>query len=220
MTTIVLDGKPIRYNVRATANIKHVHLRIKPNLVLDVSVPSESDVNVRQLLRKKKDWIRRKIDETRARVKLFDGKRVLYKGSCYRVNAARAAKKPTISNGRIILPIEKHGNLEQTLKQWMKKETERLVKRKLTIYGKRYGFSINGFSVSDMKKWAHCMKDGSLSFNWQLIGLPRELADYVILHELSHLKEFNHSRRFRYELASICPDFREKETMLKRFVGQ
>jgi hypothetical protein len=48
--------------------------------------------------------------------------------------------------------------------------------------------------------------------------LPRELADYVILHELSHLKELNHSRRFKYELASICPDFKEKEAMLKRFI--
>lgn len=152
-------------------------------------------------------------------MKLLDGKRVLYKGVYHRVKAAKT-KKPTIGNGTITLPVDRHARLEQTLKQWMAKETERFVKRRLTVYSKKYGFPINGFSVRDIKKWAQCTKEGSLSFNWQMIGLPRELADYVILHELSHLREFNHSRRFRYELASICPDFREKETMLKRFVGQ
>jgi hypothetical protein len=220
MTTIVLDGKPVRYTVRATPNTKHVHLRIKPNLMLDVSIPSRSNLNVRSLLRKKKDWITRKIDETRGRVKLFDGRQVLYKGAYRTVKAARSTKKPTISNDKIILPIKKGARLEQALKRWMRKETETLVKRRLAVYSKKYGFPINGFSVRDIKKWAQCTKEGSLSFNWQLIGLPRELADYVILHELSHLKEFNHSRRFRYELVSICPDFREKEAMLKQFVAQ
>jgi predicted metal-dependent hydrolase len=47
--------------------------------------------------------------------------------------------------------------------------------------------------------------------------LPRELADFVVLHEISHLREFNHSRRFRYTLATLCPDFKEKEATLKRY---
>jgi predicted metal-dependent hydrolase len=102
----------------------------------------------------------------------------------------------------------------------MSEETEKLVKRRLALYGRKYGFHINGFSVGDMKKWAHCAKGGVLSFNWQLIGLPRELADYVILHELSHLKEFNHSKRFKYELGSVCPDFKERDLMLRRFVTE
>ena len=48
--------------------------------------------------------------------------------------------------------------------------------------------------------------------------MPSDLADYVVLHEISHLREFNHSRGFRYALASLCPDFKEKEAMLKRYV--
>jgi len=217
MTTIVLDGKPVRYTVRATPDTKHIHLRIKPGVGLEVSVPSRSDVDVRRLLRKKKEWIRRKIDETRGSVKIFDAKRVLYKGAYRRVKAAKT-KKPRIGNGTITLPVDRHARLEQALKQWMTEETERFVKRRLAVYSKKYGFAINGFSVRDIKKWAQCTKEGSLSFNWQLIGLPRELADYVMLHELSHLKEFNHSRRFKYELAAICPDFREKQAMLNRYV--
>jgi len=219
MATIFLDGKPVRYTVRTTPNTKHVHLRIKPNLMLDVSIPSRSNLSVWSLLRKKKDWITRKIDETRGRVKLFDGKRVLYKGAYHRVKAAKS-KKPTIGNGTITLPVERHARLEQALKQWMAKETETLVKRRLAVYAKKYGFPVNGFSVGDMKKWAHCTEGGSLSFNWQLIGLPRELSDYVILHELSHLKEFNHSRRFKYRLASVCPNFKERDHMLRRFVAK
>ena len=73
-------------------------------------------------------------------------------------------------------------------------------------------------AIADIKKWAHCTRDGDLVFNWQLIGLPRNLADYVILHETVHLKEFNHSKKFRYRLARGCPNFKEKESMLKKFM--
>lgn len=74
--------------------------------------------------------------------------------------------------------------------------------------------------MGDTKKWAYCKRDGRLVFNWQLIALPRELADYVVLHEVTHLSEFSHSNRFKRKLALICPDFREKEAMLKRYIAE
>ena len=52
-------------------------------------------------------------------------------------------------------------------------------------------------------------------FNWQLIALPKELIEYVINHEITHLLEFNHSTNFHKRLVALCPDFREKENVLK-----
>ena len=219
MGTIVIDNAKIRYAIQRKPNIRHVHLRMKPDSQLEVSLPSDSKVYVRTIIRMKKNWIKRKRDETTSMVKIVDGKQVLYQGVPYFLEPRRLGKRVKISKDKIRLPISKGMNLVQALKQWMGNETRKLVNRKLASYGKKYGFSPNGYYVKSMRKWAYCTRDGQLSFNWQLIGLPKELADYVILHELSHLNEFNHSRRFRYELASLCPDFREKEAILKRFVA-
>jgi len=218
--TIVIDNAKIRYAVRRKPNMKHVHLRMKSDSQLEVSLPSDSKVDIRTIIRRKKNWIRRKREEANHTLKMFDGKLVLYRGVLHVLKPTRSGKKVRISKDKIVLPFSKATNLTQALKQLMREETEKLVKRKLDSYSKKYGLSPNGFHVKDMRKWGRCTREGCLLFNWQLIGLPRELAEYVILHELSHLKEFNHSRRFRYELASVCPDFKEREAMLKRFVAQ
>jgi len=218
MGTIVIGNAKIRYAVRRKPNIRHVHLRMKPDSQLEVSLPSDSKVDARTIIRRKKNWIKRKREEANQAIKMFDGKRALYRGVPHVLESTNPEKKVRISKGKIVLPLSKATNLRQALKRWMKAETMKLVRRKLASYGKKYGFSPNGFDVKHMRKWARCTKEGRLSFNWQLIGLPKELADYIILHELSHLKEFNHSRRFRYELASVCPDFKERGAMLKRFV--
>jgi len=220
MGTIVIGNAKIRYAVRRKPNIRHAYLRMKPDSQLEVSLPSDSKADVRTIIRRKKNWIKRKYDETTSMVKIVDGRQLLYRGVSHILAPTRPGKRVKISKDKIRLPISEGMNLAQALKQWMGNETRKLVNRKLASYGKKYGFSPNGYYVKSMRKWACCTKEGQLSFNWQLIGLPRELADYVILHELSHLKEFNHSRRFRYELAMICPDFREKEATLKRFVAE
>ncbi|MFQ6060534.1 MAG: M48 family metallopeptidase [Thermoplasmata archaeon] len=71
--------------------------------------------------------------------------------------------------------------------------------------------------VKDTKRWGYCKRNGDLVLNWQLIALPRKLAEYVILHELAHLSEFSHSKGFRARLAAMCPDYREREDELKKY---
>jgi len=221
MGTLKVDGRAIKYFVRRRPHGKSIYLRMKPNLELDISIPLRFKVDVRAILRKKRDWIKKKCVEMANSVKMFDGKRVLYRGAYHRLVTVRSTRrKVRVWNGKIALPICDGTGLKQALKQWMKRETEKIVRRGLANYGKKYRLSVNGFSVQDTRKWAYCTKTGSLAFSWQLAGLPPDLTDYVILHEMIHLKEFNHSRRFKYELASVCPDFREKEAMLKRFVAQ
>ena len=68
--------------------------------------------------------------------------------------------------------------------------------------------------VREIKNWGYCTRNGRLSFSWQLIALPERLREYVILHELTHLEEFNHSPAFKRRLAKLCPDYREREKEL------
>jgi len=108
-------------------------------------------------------------------------------------------------------------NHHLALREWMKTETTKRVTKKLEEYTQRFGISFRNVYIKTTKQWGYCTSDRDLIFNWQLIALPDALIDYVILHELAHLLEFNHSKRFRVTLASMCPDFKERRDELNYF---
>ena len=79
------------------------------------------------------------------------------------------------------------------------------------------GLRIVGVSIRDQRsRWGSCSSRGYLSFNWRLVMAPPAALRYVILHELMHLVEPNHSRRFWTRLASICPDAAAQKQWLRR----
>ena len=65
-------------------------------------------------------------------------------------------------------------------------------------------------------RWGSCSRRGTISLNWRLVQVPPFVRDYLVLHELAHVREMNHSRRFWGEVARLCPDFREAEHWLKQ----
>ena len=82
------------------------------------------------------------------------------------------------------------------------------------------GVSYGRVTVRPMRsRWGSCSSDGSLSFNCLLSRCPAEVADYVVVHELCHRKEMNHSPRFWAEVARILPDYARQRTWLKENGG-
>ena len=68
-------------------------------------------------------------------------------------------------------------------------------------------------------RWGSCSRQGAISLNWRLLQTPLFVRDYIILHELAHLRQMNHSRRFWNEVARLCPDFALAERWLKQHAG-
>ena len=64
-------------------------------------------------------------------------------------------------------------------------------------------------------RWGSCSRHGTISLNWRLVQAPASVRDYIILHELAHLRHMNHSRRFWAEVARLCPEFEHAERWLK-----
>lgn len=81
---------------------------------------------------------------------------------------------------------------------------------------REHRFEVRRVSVRNQRsRWGSCSRQGTISLNWRLIQTPLFVRDYIILHELAHLKEMNHSRRFWREVARLCPDFARAERWLK-----
>jgi predicted metal-dependent hydrolase len=80
-----------------------------------------------------------------------------------------------------------------------------------------YGFPIGRISIRNQKtRWGSCSKNGNLNFNYKIVLLPPELADYLIVHELCHIGQFNHSRDFWDLVAQAIPDYKERRHRLKK----
>jgi predicted metal-dependent hydrolase len=104
-------------------------------------------------------------------------------------------------------------------KQYLKhKEKARLIiTKKVEYFSSLLGFTYNRIAIRNQKtRLGSCSSKGNLNFNWQIINLPEEFMDYIIIHELSHLSNQNHSRNFWDKVAEIDPDYKIKHKWIKK----
>jgi len=91
-----------------------------------------------------------------------------------------------------------------------------LAQSRIEFFNKNYGFKFNKINIKNQKtRWGSCSRKGNLNFNYKIALLPQRLADYIIVHELCHLKEFNHSQKFWNLVAMIMPNYLEIKNELK-----
>ncbi|MFA6215101.1 MAG: SprT family zinc-dependent metalloprotease [Patescibacteria group bacterium] len=92
-----------------------------------------------------------------------------------------------------------------------------LARSRIAHYKEIYGFKTRRITIKNQKTcWGSCSKKGNLNFNYKIAKLPEKLADYVIVHELCHLKELNHSKKFWRLVEQIIPDYLELRKSLKK----
>lgn len=91
------------------------------------------------------------------------------------------------------------------------------VHEKVAAFATVHGFTYGRIAIRNTKRsWGSCSELGNLNFNYKIIFLPEALAEYIIVHELCHLREFNHSPRFWAHMDEILPDHKERRRMLKK----
>lgn len=97
-----------------------------------------------------------------------------------------------------------------------KKEALKLAEERVNFYNTKYNYSVNRISVRDQKtRWGSCSSKRNLTFNYRILFLAPHLRDYVIVHEICHLKEMNHSKKFWDLVARTFPDHKEVRQELK-----
>ncbi len=99
----------------------------------------------------------------------------------------------------------------------LKKEALLLVEDRLKYYSSVYGIKYGRISIRGQKtRWGSCSRAGNLNFNYRIATLSRELADYIVVHELCHIKEFNHSKNFWALVEQTIPEYRTYKAQLRK----
>jgi predicted metal-dependent hydrolase len=106
--------------------------------------------------------------------------------------------------------------IKDRVQGWLQGEAKRLFGERLAIYAEKLGVNYRAYALSSAAtRWGSCSSDGKIRLNWRLIHFPLSIIDYVVAHELAHLREMNHSPRFWETVESIFPEFREARQTLK-----
>ena len=112
----------------------------------------------------------------------------------------------------------------EPIKRWGRRDYQKykgitlnLVEQRILHFNKIYNYSVGKIAIKNQKtRWGSCSKRGNLNFNYKIALLPERLADYVVVHELCHLKEFNHSKKFWSLVGETVPNYLEMRKELKK----
>lgn len=99
----------------------------------------------------------------------------------------------------------------------LKNEARQVAQKKLEYFNAYYGFQYEKLTIRNQKtRWGSCSTNGTLSYNYKIAILPEKFSNYIVVHELCHLREFNHSERFWKLVARTIPDYKEIRSELRR----
>ena len=167
----------------------------------------------------KKDWIESELARQKRHMKqrlvIADGREVTFLGKP-RTIVALISPQQDVKVTRDFLFIYTRQNtpekLEKLFNRWLKeKAMEHMTTETIKVAGE-LGLEdrLNKVIFRKTKtKWGHCCQDGTIQYNWLAMMAPREVIRYLIVHECSHLKHMDHSKRFWQTVESICPDYSE-----------
>lgn len=105
---------------------------------------------------------------------------------------------------------------ERAVGKWYRIRAKENIESRVKVFAAKIGESPNKVTIKAQKtRWGSCSSLGNLNFNWRLIMMPQKIIDYVVVHELCHLKEMNHSSAFWNRVEEIMPDYRNRRKWLK-----
>jgi len=218
LPALEIGGKRIEYLVLRGTSRRYTYFRFRPDLTLEVVLPRGRLGDAGAAISQRREWILEKYEEMRKSRRILDDERVMFDGRFLEIDYEQAGDKeeilPDLERGRVVVRASDRSRVKELVRRWFLKETSRYVMKKLSDLAATLPAAYKMADVREIKNWGYCTRSGRLSFSWQLIALPEPLREYVILHELTHLEEFNHSPAFKRKLAKVCPAYRQREKEL------
>jgi predicted metal-dependent hydrolase len=216
--------KSVSVELRRSKKAKHMSLRADIYGICIVTPPSESVDVISNFVQSKAPWIFKTYQYyLRIKEKIggeFQRDTLLFLGNKYRIiiTKDRVRQYAVVSENlmQITFHVKDRRSYKRYLHVWYKEQTSKIIEERISLLNDRLHLSYNKVSVRALRsKWGSCSKSGNLSFNHLLAMLPTRIIDYIVVHELVHLIEFNHSKKFWRHVDSVIPDYKEHRNWLR-----
>ncbi len=225
-----IEGNGFIAEVIRTQRIKSADVRVEEgavSIVVPAALPNE---RINQILKDKKSWISNKILLHREALPVnakeyVSGSSFSYLGRNYRLKVNRGHFAPVkLIQGRLVVSVpngrEQPHMVRNALVRWYKHHAELKLQLKVERYAPVVGVELNGMGIKSFKsRWGSCSAKGYIDFNWKIVMAPNRIVDYVVVHELCHLKRHDHSPQFWKAVERVMPDCLDCKEWLKANAG-
>lgn len=220
---LALGSRQIPLVLARNPRARRYVLRLRPDGTARVTVPrGGSDGEARRFAERHSAWLeqqlRRLAERPKGREKWQPGTEFYFRGQPVKIETETTGASHFVRFGseQIHMP-----HVAPDLRPAIEKHLWRLAANelppKVLEYAAIHQLKVSRITVRNQKsRWGSCSRRGTISLNWRLIQTPEFVRDYIILHELMHLREMNHSARYWQEVERVCPDYLVAEKWLKQ----
>jgi predicted metal-dependent hydrolase len=187
-----------------------------------VTIPrGGSAAEARRFTENNKKWLERQLQRLANIPKLPSewllGSEVLFRGELTTILPCEDGEHGSIRIGTESMRVrETGGDLRPAVERHLWKLAAKELPPKVLAFAAAHQLCVRRVSIRDQRsRWGSCSKKGTISLNWRLVQAPQFVSDYIILHELMHLRQMNHSRHFWHEVERACPEYKKAERWLK-----
>lgn len=225
---IEYGSRRIPYQLRVTDR-KKLRITVRPDLSVRVDAPKGfSPEEIEAAIRSKGRWLAKQLDEIAAfhplpkPYRFASGETLHYLGRQYRLRVLEGESGPAKLRGRYLeVPVDERTNtaaVRDALLAWYRGRAQEVFAKSFArciAIAERHGAERPGLSIRRMKtRWGSCSRDGRITLNLYLVQAPVHCIDYVVIHELCHMVEHNHSKAFYRLLARCMPDWEKRKAVL------
>lgn len=215
--SIQLADKLVNYTLKRSAKRRSIGLQINEH-GLTVSMPLRaSEKWLHSVLQEKAGWVVDKLENWQSRIvpvqRWGEGESILFRGETFIMRVVQTTQKcpPRLTSTELIIQLADCDNqalLKKTVLLWYKQEALCVFEECVEHFSPLMGVAPRELKLTSARtQWGSCTAQGVVRLNWKLVTMPLQLIDYVVVHELAHLKEMNHSAAFWRVVESVCPDY-------------
>ena len=216
-----IDGKSVEVILRTNPRAHRFIVKVDPSTgeVSVVSPSSRSFDRALDFARKERDWIAGRLADVPEPVQLEPGSTVMFKGVEHLIRSGEGGGAPVwIDRDAFRSTIRVGGRSEHAsrrLLDWLKREARKKIDERVAEHSARLGVRQKRITIRDTSsRWGSCSSARSLSFSWRLVLAPPHVLDYVVAHEVAHLRELNHRPRFWRLVELLVPDVEKSQAWL------
>lgn len=198
-------------------------LRLRRDRVARVTIPRGGTLHEGRVFAERHGaWLEKQLSRLRAQpdepIAWHSGSEILWRGEMVRLQVSSEEGRTRVAFGTHELPVtDAAANLRPLLERFLRGIALRELPTRVNELAALHGLDVRRVTVRNQRsRWGSCSARGTISLNWRLVQAPESVRDYIILHELMHLRQMNHSLRFWRAVAQACPDYRQAEAWLKQ----